>query len=58
MPELLQMSLEANQGVVGTSASFLGDVTHAGKLLFAIDGQDYGVQIESGVVRRLGRANS
>src|SRR5207249_10022647 len=39
MPELLQMSLEANEGVVGTSAPFLGVVPDTSKLLFPIDGQ-------------------
>ena len=46
MPELLQMSLEANEGVVGTSAPFLGVVPDTSKLLFPIDGQDYRIEIE------------
>jgi len=46
MPELLQMSLETNERVVGTSAVFLGVVPEASELRFAIDGQDHGIQIE------------
>ena len=46
MPELLQMSLEANEGVVGTAAVFLGVVADPSQLLFAIDGQDYRIEIQ------------
>ena len=46
MPELLQMSLEANEWMVGTSAPLLGIVAHTSKLLFSVDGQDYRIEIE------------
>src|SRR5215469_8893459 len=46
MPELLPMSLEANERVVGTSAVFLGVVPDASKLLLAVDGQDHRIEIE------------
>ncbi len=40
------MSLEANEGVVRTSAPFLGVVPHPSQWLSALDGQDYGIEIE------------
>ena len=46
MPKLLQMSLEANERVVGTSAVFLGVVPDASKLLLAVDGQNHRIEIE------------
>ena len=46
MPELLQMSLEADEWVVGTSAVFLGVVPDASRLLLAVDGQNHRIEIE------------
>ena len=46
MPELLQVSLEANQRGVGTSTVFLGVVPNASKLLFPVDGQYHRIEIE------------
>ena len=46
MPELLPMSLEANDRGVGTSAVFLGVVPDASRLLLAVDGQNHRIEIE------------
>jgi len=46
LPELLPMSLEANDRGVGTSAVFLGVVPDASKWLLAIDGEDHRIEIE------------
>lgn len=46
MPEFLEMGLEAEQGMVGTSSGFLGIVAHPGLLLFAIDHDHHRIDIE------------
>jgi hypothetical protein len=46
MPELLEMGLETQQRMIGTSASLLGIVTYFCKLGLPIDREDYRVQIE------------
>jgi len=47
MPKFLEMSFEAKQGMIGSSAMFLGIVTYTGPLHLAVDGQDDGIQIEN-----------
>src|SRR5271157_2960835 len=54
VPEFLEMSFEAKQGMIGSSAMFLGIVTHPGPLHLAIDGQDDGIQIENQRESRFG----
>jgi len=46
MPELLQMSFEAQQGVVGSAAVLFWVVPYFGKLEFSIDRKDDRVQVE------------
>ena len=46
MPELLQMSLETDQGVVRTPAPFVRVVPYTGILQFAVDGQHDRIEIE------------
>ena len=46
MPELLEMGLETQEGMIGSSAPFLGIVADFGKLGLPIDREDYRVQIE------------
>jgi hypothetical protein len=47
VPEFLKMSFEAKQGMIRSSAMFLGIVAHTGPLHLAVDGQDDGIQIEN-----------
>jgi hypothetical protein len=47
MPKLLEMSFEAKQRMIGSSAMLLGIVAHTGPLDLPIDGQDHGIQIEN-----------
>jgi len=46
MPELLQMSLEAEERMIGASSPFLGIVPNAGKLELAVNGENYRIEIE------------
>jgi hypothetical protein len=46
MPELLEMGLEAQEGMIRASSPFLGIVADFGKLSFPIDREDHRVQIE------------
>jgi hypothetical protein len=55
MPEFLEMSFEAKQGVIRSSAMFLGIVAHTSPLHLAIDGQDDGIQIENQRESRFGK---
>lgn len=56
MPEFLKMGLEAEQGMVGTPSPFLGIVADLGKLGFAIESQDYGIQVEDETGSGLGES--
>jgi hypothetical protein len=47
MPKFLQMSFEAKQGMIGSSAMFLGIVAYTSPLGFAIEDQDDRIQIEN-----------
>jgi hypothetical protein len=56
MPKFLEMSFEAKQGMIGSTAMFLGIVSHTGPLHLAIDGQDDGIQIENQRESRFGES--
>jgi hypothetical protein len=47
MPKFLEMSFEAKQGMIGSSAMFLGIVAYTGPLDLAVNGQDDRIQIEN-----------
>jgi hypothetical protein len=47
MPKFLEMSFEAKQGMIGSSAMFLGIVAYTSPLDLAVDSQDDGIQIEN-----------
>lgn len=46
MPEFLEMGLEAQERMIGTSASFLGIVAYPCKLGLPMEGKNHGIQIE------------
>jgi len=46
MPKFLKMGFEAENGMIRASAPFLGVVADPGKLGFAIEGQDHGIEVE------------
>lgn len=46
VPEVLALALEAQQGMIGPPPTLEGIVANAGPLLFAIDHQDRGIDIE------------
>ena len=54
MPKFLEMSSEAKQRMIGSSALFPGIVAHTGPLDLAVDGQDDGIQIENQRESRFG----
>src|SRR4030042_4300808 len=54
VPKFLKMSFEAKQGMIRSSAMFLGIVAHTGPLHLAIAGQDAGIQIENQRESRFG----
>ena len=54
MPKFLEMSFEAKQGMIRSSAMFLGIVADTGPLDLAVDGQDDGIQIENQRESRFG----
>jgi hypothetical protein len=47
MPKFLEMSFEAKQRMIGSSAMFPRIVANTGPLYSAVDGQDDGIQIEN-----------
>lgn len=56
VPELLEVSLEAEQGMVGTSASFFGVVANSCSLGSAIDDNNDRVQVEDQSASCVGKA--
>src|SRR5512139_1978950 len=56
MPKFLEVGFEAKQGMIGSSAMFLGIVAYTGPLDLAVDGQDDGIQIENQRESRFGEA--
>lgn len=46
MPELLKMGFEAKQRMIGAPPRLLGVVADPGFLLFAVDNDNHGVQVE------------
>jgi hypothetical protein len=55
MPELLESSFEAKQGMVGPAAWLLGVVSHASAFGPTVDNKDRGIQIEDQGVARMGQ---
>jgi len=46
VPKLLQMRLEAKEGMIGSPAVLLGIVANSRKLQFAVYGENHGIEIE------------
>jgi hypothetical protein len=46
LPDIAGLSFETEKGLIGGTSSLLWVETHFGSLLLAIDGQDFGIEIE------------